>query len=222
MSRATQRRIGRAPGAARHVLAAGALLLAAGCGADPDGDDAPSPEPTSSPATLPSAVPFTGKPTPIAEHVAHRFEIAGGPDWLAAGAGALWVKTDAGPDPVRVDPEAGKVTARVARLDNARAIAAGTEVWVGFAGGVASIDAGTATVTVADAHPGMEAGIAVAPDAVWVRADGDFLRRVRPQDGHVLADITAPEQSGGSVLVAFGSVWATAFDDDVLYRLSAT
>lgn len=328
------------PTTARQVLAAGLLLLATACGGG--SERAPSEPAQSTP--LPSATPFTGKPTPISQYVIRRFKVAGGPDYLAAAAGALWVKTDLGwllrvdpaankiaaripirptsikedicqglgaddeaiwacvpevgvarVDPrtnkiaatvkadklgvqgeipvafghawvltgdgstlagiaddevartislglrctqlaasktaiwaacpsdgvaVRVDPVAGKVTARVGGLADARRIATGDDVWVGFSGGVARIDAATARVTaVADAE-GFDAGIAVAPDAVWVRAQGDFLRQVRPSDGEVLADITAPEQSGGSVIVAFGSVWASAFDDDVLYRLS--
>jgi hypothetical protein len=67
--------------------------------------------------------------------------------------------------------------------------------------------------------PGFGGGLAVASDAVWLRTDGRFLRRIDPATAAVIEEIQAPEKSGGSVLVAFGSVWATAYDDEVLYRL---
>ena len=35
----------------------------------------------------------------------------------------------------------------------------------------------------------------------------------------VVEVITVPQRSGGSVLEAFGSLWATAVDDTVLYRV---
>lgn len=49
-------------------------------------------------------------------------------------------------------------------------------------------------------------------DAVWVRTGGFFLRRVDPNTPEVVEGLTAPEQSGGEVIVAYDSVWATAYD----------
>lgn len=104
-------------------------------------------------------------------------------------------------------------------LPGAAAIAAGEHVWVGFDGGLARLDEQTGEVTaVMDASPGSVGGIAVTADAVWVRAEWRFLRRVDPATATVVEDSTAPEQSGGSVVAAFGSIWATA-SDDALYRL---
>jgi hypothetical protein len=54
--------------------------------------------------------------------------------------------------------------------------------------------------------------------AVWVRG-GEFLQRVDAESFEV-EQIRAPEQGGGEALVAFGSVWATAYDEATLYRLS--
>ena len=56
-------------------------------------------------------------------------------------------------------------------------------------------------------------------DAVWVRTGGFFLRRVDPNTLEVVEDLTAAEQSGGEVIVAYDSVWATAYDDNMLYRI---
>jgi hypothetical protein len=50
------------------------------------------------------------------------------------------------------------------------------------------------------------------------RTGGLFLRRVDPNTLEVVEDLTAAVQ-GGVVIVAFDSVWATAYDDNVLYRI---
>jgi hypothetical protein len=139
---------------------------------------------------------------------------------LAATTTAIWAACPTEGLALRVDPAAGAVTARTSGLPGAGTIAAGEHVWVGFTDGLAKLDDASGKVLgVADASPGNVGGIAVTPDAVWVRATGRFLRRVDPATAKVVEDVTAPEQSGGSVLVAFGSVWATASDDDTLYRL---
>jgi hypothetical protein len=60
----------------------------------------------------------------------------------------------------------------------------------------------------------------MAADArgVWVRSKDRFLRRV---DGTTLqlAEEIGSDEGGGSVLIAFGALWATAYDRDVVYRL---
>ncbi len=139
---------------------------------------------------------------------------------LTASATALWAACPTDGVAVKIDPETGEVVARAEGLPRAATIAAGEHVWVGFDGGLARLDEQTGEVTaVVDASPGSGGGIAVTPGAVWVRAEGRFLRRVDPATATVIEDVTAPEQSGGSVVAAFGSIWATASDDDALYRL---
>jgi hypothetical protein len=139
---------------------------------------------------------------------------------LAASAAAIWAACPFEGQAVRVDPGTAAVTGRVQGLKDARTIAAAGTVWVGFAGGLARIDDASAKVTaVADAAPGYDGGITATDRDVWVRADGRFLRRVDATTVTVVEELTAPESSGGSVMVAAGSVWATAFDDEVLYRL---
>ena len=140
---------------------------------------------------------------------------------LAASATGIWAACPDGGLAVKVDPATGEVAGRVADLPGADAIAAGEQVWVGFEGGVARIDDATvATTAVAQTGvPGYGAGLTVASDAVWLRTEGRFLRRIDPATAAVIEEIQAPEKSSGSVLVAFGSIWATAYDDEVLYRL---
>ena len=141
---------------------------------------------------------------------------------LTASATAIWAACPIDGVALRIEPATGQVTARIEGLTSSRAIsAANGQVWVGFVGGVARIDEASLRVTaVADADPGLEAGIAATPEDLWARSGGDFLRRIDPVSGEVLERLTAPGSGGGEVLVAFGSVWATEYDADVLYRIS--
>lgn len=142
---------------------------------------------------------------------------------LVATSTALWAACPIDGEALRIDPATGKVTARITGLEEARSIGAGSAVWVGYAGGLAKIDEAAASVTgVADASTGPFGGLLVTPDAVWVRAQGRFLRKVDPTTLRVLEQIEAPEDSGGAVDVLEGSLWATAYDHDVLYRLDVS
>jgi streptogramin lyase len=152
--------------------------------------------------------------------VAKRIELGTVCTDLAATATAIWAACPTEGLALRIDPASGEVTARTPGMPGANTLDAGEHVWVGFTNGLAKLDDTSGEVLgVADASPGNVGGIAVTPDAVWVRTDGQFLRHVDPATAKVVEDVTAPEQSGGSVVVAFGSVWATASDDDTLYRL---
>lgn len=139
---------------------------------------------------------------------------------IAAGDEALWAACIEDGTVIRIDPATGEVTQRIQGLDEARVISAeGGNVWAGYSGGVALIDAATAAVVgVADAPTGQSGGVFASEGGVWVRTPGE-LRRV-DEDLQVVEEVTVPEESGGSVLVAFGSVWTSAYDDAVVYRLS--
>jgi hypothetical protein len=140
---------------------------------------------------------------------------------LTATRTALWAACPIDGQAVRIDPTGGRVTGRIQGLEEARSIGAGREVWVGYAGGLARIDEARPAVTgVADASTGPFGALFVTPDAVWVRAQGRFLRKVDPRSLKVLEQLEAPEDSGGAVHVLADSLWATAYDDGVLYRLA--
>ena len=62
-------------------------------------------------------------------------------------------------------------------------------------------------------------GLATTPEAVWVSDTEPFLQQVDPATRTVVAEVTTDTGSCGDVRVAHGSIWATAADDDVLYRL---
>ena len=139
---------------------------------------------------------------------------------LGGSSGAVWAVCPIDDQVLRIDPVAGRVELRVTGLDNPRSVAVADSVWVNFAGGIAKMDAATGAVeAVADAQPGTGGAIHATSDEVWVREQGRFLRRIDAGTAQVIEEFTAPEQSAGSLLVAFGSLWTTAYDDDVLYRL---
>lgn len=139
---------------------------------------------------------------------------------VTATATSLWASCLADDQVLRVDPTSHQVTSRVTGLDTVRLIsAAGSTVWATFLGGLARIDEATGAVrTVTGVYVGPQAGLFADAGGVWVRDEGLFLTRV-DNTGDVTDEFRAAEQSGGSVLVAFGSVWATAYNDYVLYRL---
>jgi hypothetical protein len=140
---------------------------------------------------------------------------------LAASAEALWAACPTGGMALRIDPGSAAVTARIPGLADARSIAVADHVWAGFAGGLARIDEASARVTgVADAAPGPGGAITATSGDVWVRTAGRFLRRVDAGNLAVLEELHAPEGSGGSVVTAYDSVWATAYDDAVLYQIA--
>ena len=72
----------------------------------------------------------------------------------------------------------------------------------------------------AAAYPALDSSLFATPDAVWVRASDDFLRKVDPATAEVTELLTRTGQNEGEALVAFGSIWATAYHDGVLYRIS--
>lgn len=140
---------------------------------------------------------------------------------LVASDTSIWAACLEDGSAVAVDPDSGEITTRVDGLDGARQVAVGDEVWIGFDGGVARIDEASGRVTgVADAPTGHSGHIAATADDVWVRTGGRFLRHVDADTMEVVEDLDAPEPSGGFVMVAYDSVWATAYDDAVLYRVT--
>lgn len=118
---------------------------------------------------------------------------------------------------LRVDVAAGEVTARIAGLAKPRTLSVADAVWVSYDEGVARIDAETAEIT--GAVELFSDGLFATDDAVWARSPQPFLQRLDPDTMELVEVLTAPEE-GGSVMEAFGSVWATAYDQTLMYRIT--
>jgi hypothetical protein len=142
---------------------------------------------------------------------------------LAAAGDALWAVCPIEGVVVRVDPS-GEVTRGSAILENARQIAASEFVFVGFDGGLAQLDPDSLDVlAVYDVAPGLGGGVWADSAGLWVRRDpGPFLTRVDPISQTVVELIEAEAPfSAGDIVGAFGSIWATAYNDKFLVRLSS-
>lgn len=131
---------------------------------------------------------------------------------LAASDTSIWAACLEDGAAAAVDSDSGEITSRVVGLKGARNVAVSDGVWIGFDGGLAPIDEASGRVTGgADAPSGQSGTIAATADDVWVRTEGRFLRYVDAGTMEMVEDLEAPEASGGFVLVAYDSVWATAY-----------
>lgn len=116
-----------------------------------------------------------------------------GAGWVAAGDSGIWVGLY-GQD-LATAPEGAPT---VVRIDPA-----GGAV-------VAEIDAGEAL--------GITGSVYASDDVVWVRTPDPFLVRIDPATNEIVERIDGL-QGGGDVTVAFGSVWASAYDRNTIWRL---
>lgn len=135
---------------------------------------------------------------------------------VAAGAAGLWVVAASDGHVMRVDADTGAVVVDVPVAD-AVAITVGEGVWVGARSESVHIDPGTgAVVGTIDMGTGSFGSIAADGESVWVRNTTDFLVEFDAQSGEMVQTHTVDVESGGDILLAFGSVWTTAFDDSLL------
>jgi hypothetical protein len=131
----------------------------------------------------------------------------------------LWAACPLDDVVVRVDPAGRQVTARAGGLEKARWVAAADDVWVAFDDGLARIDPDTKEVRDAVDVKARDGTLFATDDAVWVRSADPFLRRVDPATMELVEEITTDSRAGGAVTVASDSVWASAPDDQVGYRI---
>jgi hypothetical protein len=138
---------------------------------------------------------------------------------LGAGAAGLWAISASDGHVIRVDVEAGAVTLDVAVAD-AVSIAVGDQVWLGAKLQSVQLDPATgAVVTTIDAGLGSEGSIISDGQSVWVRNPSEFLARFDAATGDLIQTYSPDVSSGGDMLLAFGSVWTTAFDNSTLFEV---
>jgi streptogramin lyase len=140
---------------------------------------------------------------------------------LETGEAGLWVVSTLDDQVLRIDPDTGEVVHRVTEVLKPTAVSVTDDVWVAAQLSTNQIDPDTGEVVVtSEIGTGANGGIAVTDDAVWVRSAKRFLVRLDPTDGQPVEGFSSADTpSAGSVLVAFGSVWATAYDDEALFRI---
>ena len=94
-------------------------------------------------------------------------------------------------------------------------------VWVASVDSLSRIDGTTPTVAATvPVGPGPTGGITVSDGDVSIRREDPFLVRVDAATAEIVERYDESAINAGSVLVAFGAVWAAAYDDHLLIRHS--
>ena len=141
---------------------------------------------------------------------------------IAADQNEVWAVSSADGELLRVDPKAGEVSDRFAVSDEPSALALGELVWVSGKSTTVGLDrANGEEVHEVPVGAGPEGALAIGSDELWVRSADPLLTRIEPATGAVTDRLTSTAVSSvGDVLSAFGSVWTSGSDDDVVIRVA--
>ncbi len=97
-------------------------------------------------------------------------------------------------------------------------------MWVSLHNSIVQLDPVTLvpTATITDLpRVGSTGDVLVTEDAIWVRQDDSFLYRIDAETLKVTEQISPSKSlAGGGVLIAAGSIWVTAYDNNLLARLT--
>jgi streptogramin lyase len=137
---------------------------------------------------------------------------------------SLWVACPTDGVVLRVDPNERAVTARVEGLPGARAITAGSYVFVGYDAGTARIDRTTATVdkAVSTGPDDSRLSLYTAGNHLFIRTPQAFLQVLDATTMEIIEEVSTSGLTTGSSVLAFGSLWTTSGEDGSLYRLEPT
>lgn len=148
---------------------------------------------------------------------------------MAFGFDALWVTSPTDDQLLRIDAATNGVE-EWATIESAGLVAVGeSALWVSLFGEeglraeegeptIVRIDPQTGSVAASIATGGsldISGGMVAADDGIWVRADDPFLVRIDPDTNEVVERLDAAK-GWGDVTVAFGSVWATVENGEVI------
>lgn len=133
---------------------------------------------------------------------------------------AVWLACLSG-EVLRIDPIAATVAARVGKLPLAASVEGNADaVFVHYEPGIAKIDPTTNTVTTrVKVAAGPYDPVEADDTSVWLRSERPFLRRFDATSLRLVERVTAATDSGGSMLVAFDSLWTSTYDDAFVVRL---
>jgi ABC-type branched-subunit amino acid transport system substrate-binding protein/DNA-binding beta-propeller fold protein YncE len=172
---------------------------------------------------------------PETKQIEKTFKTDGVPSEIVAGEGALWVGNAGGRGETnttvsisRIDPGSGRVT-RTVKLPGSNegvlpsaglprlAVGAGA-VWALTAGGVSRIDPDSGKVVARiDADT---VTIAAGDEGVWFpTGDPPAVMRIDPRTNRVSEKIPVATQGLWGIAVGAGSVWTTAREDGVVFRI---
>jgi hypothetical protein len=143
---------------------------------------------------------------------------------LGPGADTVWAFCPRADTVLAVDPAAVSVEAELELDDASFGVATERDLWVGSAGSLVRVDLETRAPVAqfANLDPAEGGDLALDGENVWVRTEAGFLHRITAGSNTVGEQIEpASRLSGGSLLLAAGSLWTTASDDNLLLRLRA-
>ena len=123
-----------------------------------------------------------------------------------------------------INPEKREVTRRV-DIETPRFVAGDENgIWVAQDNAILRLDPASLTPEAEFTELlkiGKNGDIFLSHDAVWIRQESGFLYQIDPASNEVVGQITINQPlAGGSVLVTSDSIWVTAYDDNLLFRLS--
>lgn len=180
---------------------------------------------------LVTAAAGAGGPTDVVKAGATKFSLSG--DWLASGAGSVWLSDPPAKVVRQIDPATGDATPIAVTKGPCESpdVAYGA-LWTATCspGGLARIDAATHKVTgwvPLDiwSNLGGEGAVGAGAGGVWVVVNGPgcqncVLARVDPKSLKVVAKITVANRSS-SVRVGYGAVWVVSPAQGTVQKVSA-
>jgi len=147
-------------------------------------------------------------------------ESQAGPNWIASGAGSLWVGVPNAGAVFRIDPVSDSVLAKIP--DSAvggEIVADDHNVWIagGDVPGITHIDPAASVATRVEKEVGIGGALTMGEGYVWF-GTSITLDRIDPKTSKVVGTLQMPGPAFGST-VAFGYVWITDRDSGKLYKI---
>jgi DNA-binding beta-propeller fold protein YncE len=148
---------------------------------------------------------------------------------LGAGPSGLWIVSSIDNVVMHLDPAAGTVLSTTETPKPMNVAVDDDQVWVGGVVQTVMIDPSTGAIGLTvPVGSGADGGIALTDDTVWLRNTETFVTRIDRATGDVIedehtavyAEIAGRLTSGGDIVAGFGSIWASAYDDAKLFRIS--
>jgi DNA-binding beta-propeller fold protein YncE len=148
---------------------------------------------------------------------------------LGAGRSGLWVVSAVDNVVMHVDPATGAVLSTTEATGPLDVDVEDDEVWVVASAETLRIDPSTGAIDLTVAVGGGTTGvIALTDDTAWVRNTETFVTRIDRATGEVIedentavyAEIAGRLTSSGDMVVGFGSIWTSAYDDAKMFRIS--
>jgi YVTN family beta-propeller protein len=150
-----------------------------------------------------------------------------GPVWLAAAAGSLWTGVPNLAAVVRIDPTTDTIAATIPDQGVCGSIVAtDSAVWVAGGGGpgclpgITRIDPATNTIVVRFNAGGQTGPLALGAGSLWYGTlKSNLLGRADTTTDAIIGGLKLPGPADKGLTVAYGAVWATDSENNLLYRI---